>query len=66
MTYLPPKVARWSLGEHLHSKTNTYYVDFASSLGREQVASRSQNFELMQLPVFKEMLKYTTPNYMKT
>ena len=50
----------------LHSQTNTCHVDFTDSLGCEQVISKLQNLVLMQLPVFKERLKYTTPTYMKT
>ena len=65
-TYLHPKVARWSRGAHLHSQTNTCHVDYASNLGREQVASSSWDLGLMLLLVFKERLKYTTPTYMKT
>ena len=55
-----------SQGARLHSQTNNYHVDFTDNLDCEQVISRPQNLGLMQLPVFKEKLKYTTPTYMKT
>ena len=61
-----PQVTRWSRGARLHSQTNTCHVDFTGSLGRKLVASRPRDLELMQLPVFKERLKYTIPTYMKT
>ena len=55
-----------SQGARFHSRTKTCHVDFVSNLSHKMVASKSRNLWLIQLLVFKERLKYTTPIYMKT
>ena len=65
-TCFPPKVMIWLWGARLHFQTTTCHMDFAGSLGCKKVASRPWDLRLMQLPIFKERLKYTTPIYMKT
>ena len=64
----PDRPLRSQVGCEVHDCTlnqNTCHVDLMDKLGREKVASKPRNHYLMLLPIFKEMLKYSTPKYMK-